>query len=324
MNLKLSVLLFCLAIIGLLSCNQDKHSSSTPIETNIKVEERFDLADGASLGAAGAYEVIRLNIKSSIDVAHPDYTNLNDAKLWAEKKGQNAEYTTTMIIFRPVDSTKANGTILFEWPNRGRTFALGLFNEARPPRAQKSDEPSARMAEIPRTPREFGNKFLFNLGYTLVWTGWEVNTYRRPGIFAELPIYDTGKPTEVTEEFAVGFRAKSDATTLPLMFEAVKNSSKETTLNKRMPSGNTPLDATAFTINEDNEIALLTENGAPKIFDRGAVYELNYFAQKYPLSGLGLAVMNEVALGIKKQGVLSSLATWFPQKETSPNLLGYF
>ena len=152
MNLKLSVLLFCLAIIGLLSCNQDKHSSSTPIETNIKVEERFDLADGASLGAAGAYEVIRLSIESTIDVAHPDYANLNDAKLWAEKNGQNAPYATTMIIFRPVDSIKANGTVLFEWPNRGRTFALGLFNEARPPSCLLYTSPSPRDATLSRMP----------------------------------------------------------------------------------------------------------------------------------------------------------------------------
>lgn len=321
MNLKLSVLLFCLAIIGLLSCKQDKRSSGTPIETNIKVEERFELADGASLGAAGPYEVLRIRIEGSLDVKHPAYSKLNDAKLWSDKEGQFAPYATTMLIFRPIDSTKANGTVLFEWPNRGNTFALGLFNEARPPRRQRADEPSATLAEIPKTPREFGNKFLFNRGYTLVWAGWETNTYRRSGIFAELPIYDAGKPIEVTEELAVGFRAKSEATALPLMFDAVTNSSIQATLTKRMPSGNVQLETTSFTITDEDELSLLAADGTPKTFDRGVVYQLKYFAQKYPLSGLGLAIMNEVALGIKKQGALAKISEWMPQKETTPNII---
>lgn len=321
MNWKPFVPLFFSVLILLISCKQKSSNSTPSTAAQIEVLEQYQLGDGASLGKAGAYEVIRLRIRGSLDVMNAVYSNLNDAKIWAKEEGRYAPYATTMIIFRPVDATKANGTVLFEWPNRGRTFALGLFNEARPPRAQRSDEPSARMAEIPKTPREFGNKFLFNRGYTLVWAGWEANTYRRPGIFAALPIHKTQKLVEVREDFAVGFRAKKEATTLPLLFEAITTNQNSMSLTKHMASHSIQLATQTYTITSENEITLLNTDGTPQAFEQGAVYQLQYLAQKYSLSGLGLAIMNDIALGIKNQGPLSALAPLTFQKNVPPNIV---
>src|SRR5580693_446885 len=57
-------------------------------------------------------------------------------------------------ILQPQDASKGNGTILFEVSNRGGKGMLSRFDFA-------------------RGPSDFGDLWVLQQGYTLVWLGWE-------------------------------------------------------------------------------------------------------------------------------------------------------
>ena len=59
--------------------------------------------------------------------------------------------------------------MLFEVSNRGGKGMLGFYDRA----SGSSD---------PRTPEQFGDNFLLDRGFTLVWLGWQFDVPQREGL----------------------------------------------------------------------------------------------------------------------------------------------
>src|SRR4029453_7457682 len=77
-----------------------------------------------------------------------------------------------VLILRPADPARGNGTLLLDVPNRGRKLAPQLFDDSSQPAANNAHKPDG------------GIGFLHRQGYTMVWVGWQGDMPSRPGQMA--------------------------------------------------------------------------------------------------------------------------------------------
>ena len=72
----------------------------------------------------------------------------------------------TSTCSKPRDPDNGNGAVLYEVSNRGRKGMLAMYNRA------TSSQP------IPGPAAEFGDNFLLERGFTLIWLGWQFDVPR--------------------------------------------------------------------------------------------------------------------------------------------------
>src|SRR5579864_928802 len=163
--------------VPLLSC------ASFAAVTRVDVTERSEVLGGASFGSAGPYERIAGKVHFAVDLKLAPNRIIADVDLAPRNAEGKVEFSSDLYILRPRDPAKSNGTVLLEISNRGGKGLLGMFDLA----SGSSD---------PRNQPEFGDNFLLEQGFTLVWIGWEFDV--PPGkdmLRLEAPIAtDHGKP----------------------------------------------------------------------------------------------------------------------------------
>ena len=98
---------------------------------------RFDLTmpprpalDGAAFGGTGAYEEIRARATIALDPADPRNAVISDLDRAPRNAQGRVEAVADVIILRPADPGRGNGTLLVEAPNRGNRLIGLLLNDA--------------------------------------------------------------------------------------------------------------------------------------------------------------------------------------------------
>ena len=71
-------------------------------------------------------------------------------------------------MLKPRDPAKSNGTVFFEVSNRGGKGMVTMFS-------------FGSSSLDPQSDAEFGDKFLLEQGFTLVWLGWQFDVPDAPG-----------------------------------------------------------------------------------------------------------------------------------------------
>ena len=122
--------------------------------------ERTSILNGKQFGAVGPYERIRARVFFEVDPKLAPNRIISDIDLGPKNAQGRVEFSSDCYLIAPVDSSKGNGTVLFEVSNRGRKGMLGMFN-----RASGSLDPKSEA--------EFGDGFLLEQGFTLAWLGWQ-------------------------------------------------------------------------------------------------------------------------------------------------------
>ena len=102
----------------------------------------------------GAYERIAGKVHFALDPKLPANRIIRDIQFAQTDAAGMVECTADLYMLKPADPAKANGTVLLEVSNRGGKGMLNRFTFA-------------------RGGDEFGDKSVFEQGYTLVWLGWE-------------------------------------------------------------------------------------------------------------------------------------------------------
>jgi len=142
----------CIALAGLFCINA--------AVKKIDVKERTEVLNGRPFGKAGPYERIIAKAYFTVDPALPGNQQIRDLALAPKNAEGLVEFTADMYMLKPVAQDKGNGVLLYEVSNRGGKGMLGTFNYA-------------SASKDPRTEAEFGDAFLLEQGYTLVWVGWQ-------------------------------------------------------------------------------------------------------------------------------------------------------
>src|SRR5262245_45134425 len=158
------------------------HGSKAEV-TRIEIATRTDVLDGKTFGAVGVYEKIVGKVYFSVDPTHPRNTAIIDVDKAPRDATGRVTFSADLYVLAPKDATRGNGVAFFDVLNRGRKGILRDYNRA----SQALD---------PTTEAEFGDGFLMQQGYTLVWLGWQFDIPHRGGLMAldAPPALDQGKP----------------------------------------------------------------------------------------------------------------------------------
>jgi hypothetical protein len=135
--------------------------------TRLDVLNTVALADASAFGARGAYEEITGTVHFAVDPADTHNAIIADIALAPRNADGKVEFSADIVIWKPVDMTLGNGVTLVDIPNRGSRPGAG-FNK-------------------PVQGNPFGDGFLMNEGYTVVWVGWEYDNPTDEGIGIDVP-----------------------------------------------------------------------------------------------------------------------------------------
>src|SRR4029077_13562320 len=133
----------------------------------LDVTDRSDVLDGRAFGKTGSYERISGRAYFAVDPKLAVNRVIADLDKAPRNKDGMVEFSADFYLLQPKDSKKGNGAVFYEVSNRGGKTLLTNFDRA-----------SASLN--PRKLEEFGDGFLLNEGYTLLWVGWQFDVVGNP------------------------------------------------------------------------------------------------------------------------------------------------
>jgi hypothetical protein len=137
--------------------------------TRVEIEHHTDVLGGRSFGLVGGYEQFIGTIYFEADPRNPANTIVIDIEHAPTNAAGRVEHSANFTLIKPKDMGRANGTILFGTSNRGSRRLLTFFNHAHAA-GEEWDAP------VPTTADNYGDGFLMENGFTLLWVGWQWDT----------------------------------------------------------------------------------------------------------------------------------------------------
>jgi hypothetical protein len=272
----------------------------------VKIREQSEVLDGRSFGAVGPYQRIAGTVHFAVDPESPVNRAISDIDLAPRNAGGLVEFSSDLYLLMPRDSSKGNGTVLFEVSNRGRKSLLSTFN-------------LARGSLDPRTEEEFGDRFLLDQGFTLAWLGWQADVHDHLA-----PLYTDVKPGTPPDPHLMRFRAPvateqgkpiagwvrsdfvpnrktlsfhlADRTHKPYPVVDPDDPGIRLTVRERREGvrQEIPRDQWQFAREENGRpVASLAHVYMASGFEAGKIYEIVYRAQDPVVVGLGLAAVRD-------------------------------
>lgn len=257
--------------------------------TGIEITSRAPAFDGNTFGAVGAYEKIKGIATGELDPAGARNALITDIALAPKNARGRVEYRTNFTILKPVDMRKSVGVLFYNVVNRGRHTAAGDFNAGGDP----------------------GDGFLYRLGQTILWSGWQ----------GDIPLFTDGSDREGIE-VPIARNADGSPVTGPVWarFNGVKGNTQP------LGAGRTPVSldtSKAKLISAASETRGGVKSGIVEIpasgwafadcrtvpfpgkpdpgsiclksgFDPALLYELVYTAKDPLVLGIGMAAMRDV------------------------------
>src|SRR6202140_1084145 len=243
--------------------------------TRLVIAKRQIAFGGISFGSAGPYEILTGTAYRELDPRAPGNTgivNVNRAPLNAKS---HVEYSVDFMVLKPVDTKKGNGRLIYDFVNRGRNTILRLD--------ESGDSFSAS---------DTGNGFLMKRGYTVAWSGWQMDAPGTPGFLrAYVPIaMANGKPvTGMSREEFTDVPA-GPVFTQTLDYPALLDSTGTTlTVREHEADPRKPLPASSWHFIDERHVEITAAPG----FDRGSLYELIYPATDETVADVGLAASRD-------------------------------
>jgi len=102
--------------------------AATARVVRVEILSREDVQAGAGFGDAGAYERLVGRVHFSVSVANPHNRAIVDLDRAENARSGEVEFSADVVILRPKDPRRGNGTLLLEVPNRGRSRIVDLVD----------------------------------------------------------------------------------------------------------------------------------------------------------------------------------------------------
>ena len=259
----------------------------------IEVKSRTPILAGQAFGTAGPYERLAGTIYFAIDPRHSANLIIADIDKAPRNAAGKVEFSSDFYLIKPVDSSRGNGTVLYEVSNRGGKGMIGFFNFA----AGGVD---------PQTAEQFGDGFLLEHGFSLLWVGWQFDVPMRDGlvrVFAPIAKEADGRAITglVRSDFVVIERA-TEASLADRNHQAYPVSDRNDaatamTVRDSVEGARRTIPRTQWQFTEDGKSVRMTAGFEPK-----KIYEVVYRAQDPPLVGVGPAAVRDTISKIKYSG----------------------
>jgi len=266
----------------------------------VEVESREAVLDGKPFGLAGPYERLTGKVFFAVDPNNSANRVITDIDLAPRNSDGEVEFSSEFFLLKPRNAARGNGTVLYEVSNRGNKGMLSFFN-----RASGSRDPADEA--------HFGDGFLLDEGFTLLWLGWQFDVPEEPGrMRLTAPIAtQNGKPIQglVRGDFVVQDRVYdhllSDRSHIP--YEVADPDAPGTQLTVRdsveAPRHVIPRSEWRFGRMENGEV--VPDSGRVYLkggFAPGKIYEVVYTAGNPPLVGLGPTAIRDMVSRLKHEG----------------------
>lgn len=250
--------------------------------TRVEIQERSAVLDGRAF-ATGAYERVTGRAWFALDPAKPQNRAIHGLSLAPRNQQGLVEFSADFYLLQPADPKRSNGTLLLEIPNRGGKEMLARFMYAKP-------------SPDPRSTEDFGDLWLLDQGFTLLWVGWQWDV---PPAGAKLlrlfppvipntagPVRSEFIPAARTTLMPLADRAHAAYPALPA---PATLSARDSVLARRRRIAPSQWKFTA-----DRTAVEL-----PSGFEPGRIYELVYQAAEPRLQGAGLASVRDFTAYLK-------------------------
>ena len=122
----------------------------------VEITSRTDVLGGKAFGESSAYERITGRVYFTVSVGNAHNRAIVDLENAENLKDGEVEFSADFVAVRPKDSSKGNGTLLLENPNRGHARILSLVDGG--------DEDLSKSA---------GDAWLLRNGFTIAALGWQ-------------------------------------------------------------------------------------------------------------------------------------------------------
>jgi hypothetical protein len=129
-------------------------------QVRLRLDTRAPFAEGQPFGDVGPYERLAGRVFFAIDPEDPANRPIVDLDHAPRNAAGLVEYSTDVLILKPLDLSRGNRRLLYDVNNRGNIRAVQFFNDAPP-------------SNTPSTAAHAGNGFLMRRGYTVVASGWQ-------------------------------------------------------------------------------------------------------------------------------------------------------
>ncbi len=259
--------------------------------TAVHVLERADVLNGKPFGKTGPYEAIRARVEFAVDPKLAANRIITDIDLAPKNEHGLVQFSADLFVLKPRDPKTGNGTALVEISNRGGKALLGTFDFARAPLKLDSAE-------------AFGDEFLLEQGFTLVWIGWEFDV--PPGeslmhLYAPIATQNGATITGLvrsewtgdarTDVISLGDRAQIGYAVADASWPENKLYVRDSVAGER-----TLIPRDEWTFTTDRNVAV--KGG----FAPGRIYEVVYLAKDPVIAGLGPAAVRDFVSFLKYGG----------------------
>lgn len=250
----------------------------------IEVSERSDVLDGKAFAAAGPYERIIAKAYFAVDPNLPANKIITDIARAPRNEDGLVEFSADFYCLKPRDPRHGNHAVLFEVSNRGTKALLPFFDLG------------AGVLD-PRSEAHFGDGFLLEQGYTLVWLGWEFDVPASPGLLrlnAPAAQGITGPVrSEITVDHKATLQSLGDRNQVGYAVLNPDDPRLTLTVREHADSPRRAVERGAWHIEGRTHIAM------PAGFEPGKIYELVYTSKDPPIVGLGPAAVRDLISFLK-------------------------
>lgn len=259
----------------------------------VEIASRTDVLNGRPFGHAGAYERIVGRVYFSVAVTNPHNRRIVDLDNAVNLKNGEVEFSADFVAVRPKDSSKGNGSMLLEVPNRGSAFIISLVDGG------------ARDVV-----GDAGDGWLLRSGFTVASLGWQWDAEGPEALRLYAPLAkDNGKtitgllrgdltPWKEMDEIPLGhlITGRMGGTEYPVA--APDDPRNVLTVRDSRDAKRTVIPRSewqfAYTVNgklEPSDRHIHLNRG----FQPGRIYEYIYVAQGPVVAGLGFAAVRDFA-----------------------------
>jgi Alpha/beta hydrolase domain len=257
----------------------------------IELSERSDVLAGKSFGSVGPYERLVGKAYFAVDPKLPANQIICDIDKAPRNDSGLVEFSSDIYVLKPRDQKNGNGAALYEVSNRGNKGMLAMYNRA-------------TASHDPKTAADFGDNFLLERGYTLIWLGWQFDVPRTEGLMRlYTPIARNGdRPitglvrAEIIADKREFSHSLADRNHVPYPVANPNDPTLTLTVRDRNDSPRSIVPRSAWKIVEGTHVAM--EAG----FEPGKIYELVYTAKDPALVGLGPAAIRDLIAYLKYGG----------------------
>ena len=269
--------LFFLALIATFTVQAAVHA--------IHLKERSDLAGGTAFGEAGPYERITATVYFRVDPRLEQNRRIVDLALAPVNADGLVEFSADLLVLRPRDPSKGNGTAIVDIPNRGRLLANSSFNRG-------------ASALDPQSAVDAGDGFLMARGFTVVSIGWQWDVPEAAGRLGlraprlREPVTGLARAEFVGDKRVKGFPlGDRDHRAYPVADPADTANRMFTRRAPGLPRTEVPRSRWRFVDNTAVEV----DGGC----EPGVIYEVVYRATGAVPAGLGFAAVRDIASFLK-------------------------